>query len=334
MISKKVDATLGAFWNYEGVDLAPRRKPVILRMENLGVPTYNELILVARRESLDAAGASRLRRFLTATAAGHRLVRDDPAVGVDALLKADKGLDRELQEAAIKATLPVFFPQDDDKPWGWQEPVDWANYERWMRANKLLKRPPSEAPPLTNEFLPGEGLGRPRADEVARGEAGPRRVGREEPAHLGLVGDRLRAPGRQAPDELEVAEIARGHDVEPPEPVQREHLDRPRPDLGDREQPRESVAPAARPSAPWRARRRRDAATRASATRPAPPRGRSGHRERALGVQPAGLELGGRAGGDRRGGRRVAQAVEAPAEGGDHAALDRQSRAPCRSAAR
>ena len=76
------------------------------------MPTYNELILVARRESLDAAGASRLRRFITATAAGHRLVRDDPAVGVDALLKADKGLDRELQEAAIKATLPVFFPPD------------------------------------------------------------------------------------------------------------------------------------------------------------------------------------------------------------------------------
>jgi putative hydroxymethylpyrimidine transport system substrate-binding protein len=160
MLSKKADATLGAFWNYEGVDLQRRhRNPVILRMENLGVPTYNELIFVARRESLDAAGASRLRRFITATAAGHRLLRDNPAAGADALLKADKGLDRGLQEAAIKATLPVFFPASAEKPWGRQEPVEWANYERWMRAEKLLKRPPSEAPPLTNEFLPGEGLG-------------------------------------------------------------------------------------------------------------------------------------------------------------------------------
>jgi putative hydroxymethylpyrimidine transport system substrate-binding protein len=160
MLSKKADATLGSFWNYEGVDLARRnRNPVILRMDKLGVPTYNELVLVARRESLDAAGASRLRRFITATAAGHRLIRDNPTAGVDALLKADKGLDRGLQEAAIKATLPVFFPANAEKPWGWQEPVEWANYERWMRANKLLKRPPSEAPPLTNEFLPGEGLG-------------------------------------------------------------------------------------------------------------------------------------------------------------------------------
>ena len=137
MISKKADATLGAFWNYEGVDLQRRdRKPVILRMEKLGVPTYNELIFVARREDLDAAGASRLRRFLSATAAGHRLLRENPQAGVDALLKADKGLDRGLQEAAIKATLPVFFPADADKPWGWQEPVDWANYERWMRADE------------------------------------------------------------------------------------------------------------------------------------------------------------------------------------------------------
>ncbi|HEX6023026.1 MAG TPA: ABC transporter substrate-binding protein [Solirubrobacter sp.] len=159
MLSGRVDATLGSFWNYEGTDLARRnRKPVILKMDQLGVPTYNELIFVARREDLDAAGASRLRRFLSATAAGHRLLRKDPSVGVDALLEADDGLDRGLQEAVVKATLPVFFPPQD-KPWGWQEPVEWANYERWMRDNGLLKRPPSEAPPLTNEFLPGEGLG-------------------------------------------------------------------------------------------------------------------------------------------------------------------------------
>jgi putative hydroxymethylpyrimidine transport system substrate-binding protein len=154
MLSGKADATLGSFWNYEGVDLQRRnRKPVILRMEELGVPTYNELIFTARRETLDTAGASRLRRFLAATAAGHRLLRADPAIGVDALLEADKGLERGLQEAVVEATLPVFFPADAEQPWGWQEPVEWANYERWMRANGLLKKPPLESPPLTNEFL-------------------------------------------------------------------------------------------------------------------------------------------------------------------------------------
>jgi putative hydroxymethylpyrimidine transport system substrate-binding protein len=159
MVGKKVAATLGGFWNYEGVELArQRRRPVILRMEGLGVPTYDELIVVARREGLDTAGASRLRRFLSATAAGYRLLQADPANGVDPLVKASKGLDPALQTASVKATLPAFFPSDTSKPWGWMELTDWANYERWMRANKLLKRPPSESAPLTDEFLPGAGL--------------------------------------------------------------------------------------------------------------------------------------------------------------------------------
>ena len=160
MLTKKADATLGAFWNYEGVDLQRRgRHPTIIHMEQFGVPTYDELILVARQQDLNAAGASRLRRFLQATAAGHRLLRENPAAGVDALVKADKGLDRGLQEAAVKATLPAFFPSDRSKPWGYQEPSEWAAYELWMRDNRLLTRPPSDAPPLTDEFLPGESVG-------------------------------------------------------------------------------------------------------------------------------------------------------------------------------
>jgi putative hydroxymethylpyrimidine transport system substrate-binding protein len=165
MLSGKVDATLGAFWNYEGVDLQRRgKKPKILRMEGLGVPTYDELVFVVRRKDLDEAGGSRLRRFLQATARGHKLLEEDPAKGVDALLKADPGLDRGLQTAAVKATLPVFFPEDGERPFGWQDPAQWSAYEMWMRENRLLKRPAEgERAPLTNEFLPGEGLDQGRS---------------------------------------------------------------------------------------------------------------------------------------------------------------------------
>jgi len=157
LISKKADAVLGAFWNVEGVNLEREgHKPVILRMEKLGVPTYDELVLVARRQELDAAGASRLRRFLAATAQGTRSLTTNPNLGLDPLLKADKSLDAAAQQASLKVTLPVFFPEDKEKPWGYMEPVNWANYERWMRAQNLLKRPPSESPPLTNEFLGAE----------------------------------------------------------------------------------------------------------------------------------------------------------------------------------
>ncbi|MEA2287214.1 MAG: putative hydroxymethylpyrimidine transport system substrate-binding protein [Solirubrobacteraceae bacterium] len=159
LIAGRVDATLGAFWNYEGTDLQRRgKKPVILKMDELGVPAYDELVFVARRGELDADGASRLRRFLQATGRGHRLLEKDPSTGIDALMKASSGLERGLQEAAVKATLPAFFPAGGDRPFGWQEPREWDAYGRWMEANGLLKRPPNAAKALTNEFLPGEGL--------------------------------------------------------------------------------------------------------------------------------------------------------------------------------
>jgi putative hydroxymethylpyrimidine transport system substrate-binding protein len=158
LLGGKVDAILGGFWNYEAVDLRRRgKRPTVLRMEKLGVPTYDELVFVVRRQTLDTAGASRLRRFLQATFAGARRVKADPAAGVDALLKASPGLDRGLQTAAVKATTPVLFPPKG-KPYGWQDPSAWARYELWMRANGLLKRPATSAPPLTEEFLPGAPL--------------------------------------------------------------------------------------------------------------------------------------------------------------------------------
>ena len=159
LIAKRVDATLGAFWNYEGTDLKRRgKKPVILKMDALGVPAYDELVFVTRKENLDEDGASRIRRFLQATARGHRLLEKDPDAGVDPLMKASNGLDRGLQEAVVKATLPAFFPADEDQPYGWQDPAQWDAYGKWMQENGLLKRPQSAARALTNEFLPGQGL--------------------------------------------------------------------------------------------------------------------------------------------------------------------------------
>jgi putative hydroxymethylpyrimidine transport system substrate-binding protein len=163
MLSRDVDATLGAFWNYEGTDLRRRgRKPTIMRMEKLGVPTYNELVFVARRKDLDEGFSSKLRRFLRATAKGHQRLEAKPEAGVDALLRVDPGLDRGLQTDVVSETLPVFFPDDHDHPFGWMEPSEWRDYGDWMYEEKLLKQPPKAGEALTNEFLPGEGLA-PRA---------------------------------------------------------------------------------------------------------------------------------------------------------------------------
>ncbi len=163
MLAKKVDATLGAFWNYEGIQLAQKKKdPSIIRMEQAGVPTYDELVLVARQERLGTNGKI-YRRFLQALRQGTEAVRKDPETGIDPLLKANADLDRRLQLASVKATLPVFFPSNPKRPFGWQDPEEWRRYGAWMRENKLVRNPPTEAL-LSNEFLPGEGVRPVEAD--------------------------------------------------------------------------------------------------------------------------------------------------------------------------
>jgi putative hydroxymethylpyrimidine transport system substrate-binding protein len=157
MKTNKVDATLGAFWNYEGVQLRlDKQRPKIIRMENVGVPTYQELVIVARRQDL-GKGGERVRRFVRALGQGQAALRSNPATGVEPLLKANPDLQRDLQLESVKATLPVFFPAAD-KPFGWMDPAEWARYGDWMYSNKLLSRPPNAARALTDEFLPGQGL--------------------------------------------------------------------------------------------------------------------------------------------------------------------------------
>jgi putative hydroxymethylpyrimidine transport system substrate-binding protein len=157
MLSKKVDATLGSFWNYEGVQLRREHKrPSIIRMEQAGVPTYEELVFVASQETLRDRG-DLVRRFIQAVARGATALKADPTAGIDALLKANPDLDRGLQLASVKATMPVFFPDDPKAPWGWMNPTEWRDYGRWMVDNGLLKQPPTPTA-LTNEFLPGRGI--------------------------------------------------------------------------------------------------------------------------------------------------------------------------------
>jgi len=158
LLTKKVDAVLGMFWNVEGVELQRRRKdPVILRMDDVGVPTYNELIVVARAADVRSRGPL-LRRFMRALARGHELVRKDVRTGVDALVKANPDLDAGLQRAQIRATLPVFFPANPDRPFGFQDPLDWRRYAQWMAENKLIPAAQVGQRAFTNEFLPGEGI--------------------------------------------------------------------------------------------------------------------------------------------------------------------------------
>jgi putative hydroxymethylpyrimidine transport system substrate-binding protein len=158
MLSRQVNATLGAYWNYEAIQLALMgKRPNVIRMNHVGVPTYDELVLVVRAKTL-ATKPDLIRRLVQAMARGYESVRADPTAAVANLVRANPSLDRKFQTAAVNATLPAFFPTDPSKPWGWQDPVQWNTYGQWMLSNHLISSPAAVAAASTNEELAGQGL--------------------------------------------------------------------------------------------------------------------------------------------------------------------------------
>jgi len=159
MLSNKVAATLGGFWNVEGVQLQQMRKhPLIIPVDRAGVPTYDELVLVVREDEAHKRGQD-LRAFMQALTRGEREASADPAGAAALLIKANPSLDSKLQLASVEKTLPAMIPSGAGKPYGWQSPSAWASFGTWMFHNELLHHDPSAGRvPFTNEFLPGRGI--------------------------------------------------------------------------------------------------------------------------------------------------------------------------------
>ena len=125
-------------------------------MNRAGVPSYDELVLVANEDALER-DSGRIRAFLGALARGTRDVQRNPETGIKPLLAADKGLDPRLQRASLKVTLPL-FSAPRGKPYGYQDPGQWNEFVAWMNENKLLRNTTDARGAYTNELLPGAGL--------------------------------------------------------------------------------------------------------------------------------------------------------------------------------
>jgi len=157
MLSHKVDATIGGFWNYEGIQLAQaHRTPTVIPVDQAGVPRYDELILVVRQDEAQSQGA-KIRAFLQALTRGEQEVRSDPAREIQPLLKANRDLSRPLQLASVRRTLPVTLP-GGGHPFGYQDPLQWETFAQWMFEHRLVTQLPDVGRALTNEFLPGQGI--------------------------------------------------------------------------------------------------------------------------------------------------------------------------------
>jgi putative hydroxymethylpyrimidine transport system substrate-binding protein len=158
LVSGRVNAILGGYWNYEAVQLAQLGKhPSVIHMNQVGVPSYDELVLVTRASLLERH-PDVMRRFVQALARGYESVRSDPTAAVGNLVRMNPGLNEKLQLASVKATLPAYFPSQAGQPWGWQDPRQWNAYGQWMISHHLISNPNAVADASTNELLAGQGI--------------------------------------------------------------------------------------------------------------------------------------------------------------------------------
>jgi len=159
MLSGHVNATLGGYWNYEAIELRQDgKRPNVIPVNDAGVPTYDELVVVVRKATI-VNDSNLIRRFVQALGRGYQAVRSDPVGAARTLVAANPSLSSSyrLQLASIRATLPDYFPAGGH-PWGWQSASQWNAFGEWMLRHRLISNPLAVEDASTDELLAGQGI--------------------------------------------------------------------------------------------------------------------------------------------------------------------------------
>lgn len=155
VLSGRADAMFGGFRNIEGVQLELAGKnPNVQPVNRLGIPEYDELVLVARGDRL-AEDPEAIRLFIAALERGTADAEENPTVATNALLDASPELDRKLTQAEVEKTLPLFLPPEG-KPFGYMDPGEWVAFAGFLADQGQIETRLGAAELLTNDLLPGE----------------------------------------------------------------------------------------------------------------------------------------------------------------------------------
>jgi putative hydroxymethylpyrimidine transport system substrate-binding protein len=153
LLGGRADAILGGFRNIEGVDLRLRGEdPRVVPVNQLGVPTYDELVLVAERSAVED-DPEPIELFIGALERGTRDAVGDPEAATNAILAAGQGLDPRQTRAEIDATLPLLAVSEGE-PYGFMDESEWESFGGWLADNELISEVPAIDEVLTTELLP------------------------------------------------------------------------------------------------------------------------------------------------------------------------------------
>lgn len=112
LVSGRADAIFGGTWNIEGIELEGRGlEPVVTPVQSLGIPAYDELVVVARRGQL-AKDPQLAHDFMSAVAHGTETAIEDPGAALEVLAEERSffqapAVGRKVLKAELEATLPL-----------------------------------------------------------------------------------------------------------------------------------------------------------------------------------------------------------------------------------
>ena len=151
LISKKVDAIIGAFWTSESISAENQGFPVnIMRMEKYGVPDYYELVLVTNEDKI-GKDSDLIQRFVRATKKGYEDAIADPQGAVRIMKKLKPEVDLVLESKSVDLLAPLWVPEN--KVFGWQEEKRWEDFAKWMKENNLLGKDVDAHAAFNNSFV-------------------------------------------------------------------------------------------------------------------------------------------------------------------------------------
>ena len=150
---KKVDDTIGSYWNVEAVQADLEGYPVsVFKLQDWGVPTYDELVFItSEKNATQSKARDKLRRFLKAVARGHQYAADHPDEAIDAVAKANPEMEKELIARGVRLLVPVWANM---KPFGKMDTAKWEAFVRFLDDNKLIAKRPRMDTLLTNDLVP------------------------------------------------------------------------------------------------------------------------------------------------------------------------------------
>ncbi|UCE82068.1 MAG: ABC transporter substrate-binding protein [Deltaproteobacteria bacterium] len=134
LLTGKVDAVVGAFRNYEAIQIELEGKKVgIFPLEEHGIPDFYELVIITHPNEITAQPA-RVKAFMRGLTKGIQQTIDDPKACLETFLKLHPDLRDELNRRAFQATLPFFKGSPEQKT------SRWVEMQAFMFDRGLIKR--------------------------------------------------------------------------------------------------------------------------------------------------------------------------------------------------